>query len=319
MLQRIFRCILTFLRRVWGDQPVGWATLLPGLLLTALLLALPTGYEGAVIYQGTEKVRATVLATNEDTVISTGLIQTGEQVCTLRIEEGLFKGREVQGANLLSGSLSQDKIFARGDSAFVVVSYQGDTVTSVTMIDHYRITWEWVLALFFALLLILFAGPGGVRALLSFVITVLAIWKVMIPTCLKGGNPLVMGLLLVALLTVVIIVFVYGYDRRSLVAVLGSMLGTVTACGLGMLFTHLLKIHGAVMSDSETLLYAGYQNLDLTNIFMASIFIGAAGAMMDLAVDITSGVSEVVRKSRASAPGRRWAAVCASARRPWAP
>ena len=275
MLQRIFRSILTFLRRVWGDQPVGWATLLPGLLLTAVLLALPTGYEGAVIYQGTEKVRATVLATNEDTVISTGLIQTGEQVCTLRIEEGLFKGREVQGANLLSGSLSQDKIFAPGDSAFVVVSYQGDTVTSVTMIDHYRITWEWVLALFFALLLILFAGPGGVRALLSFVITVLAIWKVMIPTCLKGGNPLLMGLLLVALLTVVIIVFVYGYDRRSLVAVLGSMLGTVTACGL---------------------LYAGYQNLDLTNIFMASIFIGAAGAMMDLAVDITSGVSEVIRK-----------------------
>ena len=104
MLQRIFRSILTFLRRVWGDQPVGWATLLPGLLLTAVLLALPTGYEGAVIYQGTEKVRATVLATNEDTVISTGLIQTGEQVCTLRIEEGLFKGREVQGDNLLSGS-----------------------------------------------------------------------------------------------------------------------------------------------------------------------------------------------------------------------
>ena len=78
----------------------------------------------------------------------------------------------------------------------------------------------------------------------------------MIPTCLRGGNPLVTGLLLVALLTVVIIVFVYGYDRRSLVAVLGSMLGTVTACGLGMLFTRLLRIHGAVMSDSETLLYA---------------------------------------------------------------
>ena len=71
MLQRIFGAILRFLRRIWGDQPVGWATLLPGLLLTAVLLALPTGYEGAVIYQGTQKVRATVLATNEDTVIST--------------------------------------------------------------------------------------------------------------------------------------------------------------------------------------------------------------------------------------------------------
>ena len=306
MLQKIFGSFVRFLRRIWGDQPVGWSTLLPGLLLTVLLLALPTGYEGAVIYQGTQKVRATVLETNESAIISAGLIQTGEQYCTLRIEEGSFKGQITQGTNLLSGSLSQDKIFAPGDSAFVVVSYQGDAITSVTMIDHYRITWEGVLAAFFALLLILFAGPGGVRAMLSFVITVLSIWKVMIPTCLKGGNPILVALLIVALLTVVIIVFVYGYDRRSLVAVLGSMLGTVTACGLGMLFTNLLKIHGAVMSDSETLLYAGYQNLDLTHIFMASIFIGAAGAMMDLAVDITSGVSEVIRKK----PGiRPWEAV----------
>lgn len=296
MFANLCRAFIRFLRRLWGDQPVGWSTLLPGLLLTAILLALPTGYEGAVIYQGTQKVRATVLETNESAIISAGLIQTGEQYCTLRIEQGSFKGQVIQGTNLLSGSLSQDKIFEPGDSAFVVVSYKGDTITSVTMIDHYRITWEGVLALIFALLLILFAGPGGVRAMLSFVITVLAIWKIMIPTCLKGGNPMLVGLLIVALLTVVIIVFVYGYDRRSLVAVLGSMLGTVTACGLGMLFTNLLKIHGAVMSDSETLLYAGYQNLDLTHIFMASIFIGAAGAMMDLSVDITSGVSEVIRK-----------------------
>lgn len=296
MFANICRAFIRFLRRMWGDQPVGWSTLLPGLLLTAILLALPTGYEGAVIYQGTQKVRATVLETNESAIISAGLIQTGEQYCTLRIEQGSFKGQVIQGTNLLSGSLSQDKIFEPGDSAFVVVSYKGDSITSVTMIDHYRITWEGVLALIFALLLILFAGPGGVRAMLSFVITVLAIWKIMIPTCLKGGNPMLVGLLIVALLTVIIIVFVYGYDRRSLVAVLGSMLGTVTACGLGMLFTNLLKIHGAVMSDSETLLYAGYQNLDLTHIFMASIFIGAAGAMMDLSVDITSGVSEVIRK-----------------------
>ena len=50
------------------------------------------------------------------------------------------------------------------------------------------------------------------------------------------------------------------------------------------------RIHGAVMSYSESLLYAGYQHLNLTQIFMASIFIGASGAIMDLSVDITSAV-----------------------------
>lgn len=50
------------------------------------------------------------------------------------------------------------------------------------------------------------------------------------------------------------------------------------------------------MSNAESLLYSGYEHLDLTSIYMSSIFIGASGAMMDLAVDITSAVYEVVQK-----------------------
>lgn len=297
---------IRFFRMIWGGQPVGWKTLLPGLALTAVLLVLPTGFEGARIYQGTEKVRATVLEVDDSAIVDVGLVRTGEQSCLLRIEEGSFAGHKTRAANLLSGSLSQDKIFAPGDSAFVVVSHQNGRITTVTMIDHYRLHWEALLAILFAALLILFAGPGGLRALLSFVITVLAVWKIMIPACLRGRDPIGVGLALVTLLTVVIIVFVYGFDRRSLVAVLGSLLGVLTACALSMMFTGALQIHGAIMSDSESLLYSGYESLDLTRIFMATIFIGASGAMMDLSVDITSGISEVVRKKPGITP---WEAI----------
>ena len=292
-------------KKLWGAQTSSWRVLIPGILLTVILLLVPTGYEGALIYQDAEKVRATVLEVDNSTIINNGIIQNGEQYCTLRIEEGSFAGQVASGVNLLSGSLEQDKMFVPGDSALVVVSHADGAITSITMIDHYRISWELLLAAIFALLLILFAGPGGLRAILSFVITVLAIWKIMVPASLRGANPILVGLLLVALLTVVIIVFVYGFDKRSLSAILGSMLGTLTACVLGVAFTGLLHIHGAVMQDSESLLYAGYQDLNLTHIFMASIFIGAAGAMIDLSVDITSGICEVVRKK----PGiRPWEA-----------
>ena len=50
------------------------------------------------------------------------------------------------------------------------------------------------------------------------------------------------------------------------------------------------------MPNSESLLYNGYSYLNLTAIFTSSIFIGASGAMMDLAVDVTSAVNEVVKK-----------------------
>ena len=77
-------------------------------------------------------------------------------------------------------------------------------------------------------------------------------------------------------------------------AVSGAALGVLVTCLLGAVCTDLFQIHGAVMESSESLLYAGYQYLDLTRIFVASIFLGSSGAVMDLSVDICSAVYEVV-------------------------
>ena len=273
-----------------------WTQLIIGFLLAAILIAVPTGYEGALIYTESEKCKAEVISTDESSIISTGLIQSGEQICQLELLDGKFKGEKVSGINLLSGSLENDKIYSAGDEALVVVSYNDGGITSVTMTDHYRVDKEIILALMFVVLLILFAGKNGMFAVLSFVITVLMIWKILVPCYLKGMNPMWVGMGITVALTAVIIFLVYGVDKRTLTAFMGSMLGTVTTCVIGLIFTDLFKIHGAVMSYSETLLYCGYQHLNLTQIFTSGIFIGASGAMMALSVDITSAVHEVIQK-----------------------
>ncbi len=265
-------------------------------LLIVILIALPTGYEDAVIYQGTDKVKAKVLSTDESAVRSSGLIQSGEQYCEVELLEGKFKGDETRAVNMLSGSLESDKIFEEGDVAHVVVSYNDDGITSVTMNDHYRIDKELILAGIFILFLILFAGGTGLRAVCSFAITILTIWKILVPAYLGGANPILCGILITAFLTLLIIFFVYGFDMKTLAACGGAFLGVLVTCILGCVFTDAFKIHGAVMSYSESLLYAGYQDLSLTRIFMSAIFIGASGAMIDLSVDITSAVNEVVHK-----------------------
>lgn len=266
------------------------------LLAILILLLLPTGFEGALVYQEAERCTARVLSVDDSTIIDTGLVRSGEQRCQLEILDGMFQGQTVSGVNMLNGSLEQDKVFQPGDKALVVVSHDGDTITNVTMSDHYRLSWELVMAIGFAIFLILFAGPTGVRAIASFVLTVLTLWKVLVPLYLKGYNPIWIGLAITLFLTVLIIALVYGFDRRCWAAVSGSFLGILVTCVLGVLFTDLFQIHGAVMSYSESLLYSGYQDLNLTQTFMASIFIGASGAIMDLSVDITSAVYEVVEK-----------------------
>ncbi len=260
-----------------------------------LLVWMPTGFEGALQFRDEVKCKALILETDESLIVDTGLIRTGQQVCRIQFLSGKYKGMEAEG-NMLGGSLSLDKLFHPGDKAQALVSHEGDAIISVYLVDHFRLGGEALLAVAFAIFLICFAGMTGLRSVLSFIVTVLVLWKILIPMYLKGFDPILAGFAVTTLLTILIIALVYGFDRRLAAATGGALLGLGTAAFLAIITTKGFKIHGAVMPQSEGLLYSGYEYLNLTRIFMASVFVGASGSVMDLSVDITSAVNEVVKK-----------------------
>ena len=193
--------------KIQYNAPV-WACI----LFILFLFFLPTGYQE--IYREADQCVAKVLETDDSAIIDTGLVRSGEQRCKLEIISGKFKGEQTEGVNMLNGSLEQDKMFYPGDTAQVVVSYDGDEILMVTMIDHNRIPMELVMGAIFIIFLILFAGRTGIRAVLSFLLTILALWKILVPSYLKGYNPIWMGLIFTLILSLLIIALVYGFDRR---------------------------------------------------------------------------------------------------------
>lgn len=265
------------------------------LIAITLLTLLPNKFPQK-IYENTQRVSAKVLSTDESFIINTGLIKTGEQLCEIEILEGKFKGKVTRGTNRLSGSLEEDKIFQIGDKILVTLDYTGDEIRVATLVDHYRLNYEILLIAIFVVVLIGFAGIVGIKSILSFIFTVLVMWKVLIPLFLQGYNPVIVGIITTMILIITIIVLVYGIDKKSLAAIIGSLCGALVTCFMALFFVNKFKIHGAVMSYSESLLYSGYENLNLTQIFIASIFIASSGAVMDVAVDITSAVAEVIEK-----------------------
>ena len=82
--------ITPFLKR----QNSVFLTTLIGLILIGILICLPTGYEDALIYQGTERAVGKVVETDNSAIITSGLIQSGEQSCMLEIENGNFKAEK---------------------------------------------------------------------------------------------------------------------------------------------------------------------------------------------------------------------------------
>ncbi len=265
------------------------------LIAICILILIPSTFKEK-IYPNSERIPVKIISTDETYIIDTGLIRNGEQLCKVEILKGKFKNQVFEATNVLSGSLEKDKIFNPGDKALATLDYEVDEIKVITLVDHYRINYEIVLVIIFILFLVMFAGFVGLKAIFSFIFTILAIWKIMIPLFLKGFNPIAVGLVISVILTTAIIGLVFGIDKKSLASILGALLGLLITCLMSIFFVGKFKIHGAVIPYSESLLYAGFANLSLTNIFIASIFIASSGAVMDLAVDITSAVSEVVEK-----------------------
>lgn len=268
------------------------------LLAVFVLIMLPDRFVNPV-YSQFETSKARVISVNNNGIQRAGIVAYGEQRCVVELLDGSYKGTVAEAMNMLSGALGTDKQYRAGDIALVTVGgIQGQGVYKISMVDHYRLNYQLFLAGAFMLLLIVLAGWIGVRAILAFLFTVLCIWKMLIPFLLAGYQPILCGLLITAILTTVIIILVYGFDRRFVAATLGSLLGTGLTALLAIIFVSMSKIHGAVMDYSESLLYTGFQ-LNLTEIFIASIFIASSGAVMDIAVDITSAVYEVIEANPA--------------------
>ncbi len=266
------------------------------IILCVIAWCLPTGFEEK-IDKNSVRCRGEVLDVDNSNVLQHGMVKTGEQKVALKIKNGPFKGRTFDAENQLLGQMDRDKIFRKGDTAFVVLTVDPDgNVIYVNPQAHYRIGIEIFLLSVFALLLIAFGGFTGLKALLSFLFSALVIWKVLIPSLLKGWDPILVTLGITAILCAAIIFLVAGVNRKGTTAFCGCFAGILTSCGMAFYFTQSLHLHGAVMPFAETLLYSGFGHLDLTRIYIAAVFIACSGAVMDLGVDVAASMNEVVEK-----------------------
>ncbi len=263
-------------------------------LLCTVLATVPTGFEGAVAQESIH-AKARVLAVDNDDLQRLSLITVGAQFLKVKLLSGPHQGMVIKAINQLQGKMEFDEMHRVNEKVLVEYRFKGDRTTGYTR-GHYRLELELLLTLLFAVFLIAVAGWTGFKALLSFVFAGLAIWKLLIPLFLKNHDPFTVAILVVALLTASVSFLVGGINRRGLVTFLGSFSGLVFASILACVFSRGFRIHGAVRPLSESLLYAGFPDLDLTRIFVSGIIIACSGAVMDLAMDISASMHEILEK-----------------------
>jgi len=258
------------------------------------LFYLPTGFEKNLIQ--TEKAKARIISVDNSIIENTTIIKLGSQRLETEIIQGRYKGNKIEIFNQLTGKMDFDEIYNEGQEIMVEFSIdeKGNIISGLAR-GTYRLENIFLLFLLFSGLLFVAAGWTGFKALLSFVFTALLLWKVMVPLFLKGYDPVWIAMAIITCLVLTISFLIGGFTRLGIVTALGAITGLLLTCILAQIFIQPFRIHGAVLPFSENLLFSGF-NVNLSKIFIASIFIASAGAVLDLAMDLAAAMNEIKEK-----------------------
>lgn len=130
---------------------------------------------------GGTPLRARVVSVDDSAITLTGLIEYGTQNLEVEILDGDASGKRFRASNELRAQLELDKKFRAGDIAMVTWPAGGAKEGEVLVArDHWRLGWTALLFGAFCLLLVLFGGWTGAKALFSFVFSCFAVWKLLI-------------------------------------------------------------------------------------------------------------------------------------------
>ncbi|EKU48236.1 hypothetical protein C273_06002 [Staphylococcus massiliensis S46] len=168
---------------------------------------------------------------------------------------------------------------SKGDSQPYILEKKRDTLV--------------IAVLGFFLLTLLFVGRKiGLTSILSLVINTalifLAIW---LHQHMLALNLFVIMSVMTVISTIITLLLVTGFKKRTLVTILSTLLGTFISIGILALVIQLTKGSGI---KYETL---SFLTMPPKTIFLSSVLIGSLGAVMDVAITIASGMYEIHQRS----------------------
>jgi uncharacterized membrane protein len=151
-----------------------------------------------------------------------------------------------------------------------------------------------VLLVFFIGLLVLIGGLKGFRALIALTLTMLAILKILLPAILLGYSPILVSILISIGVILVSIPLIAGWNKKAVSAIVGTFSGVLIAGILAYVVSVLAGLTGLSMDEASMLSYIP-QNIELNfvGLLFATNILGALGAVMDVAVSISSAIWEL--------------------------
>lgn len=234
--------------------------------------------------------KARVLEVLQDNLQENGS-RAGDQIVSLQIQSGDHAG-EIVKANCPNGLLFGT--VCRPGMDVVVIS---STVGSLDLHTVYNADRSWPIYLYIAAFLVLLSiigGKKGLKSAVALVFTFICFVCLFFPMIFRGIWPVVAAVVTSGVVLAATMYLLNGWSKKSMVAFAATLGGILTAGLAAILFGHAVNLSGYNVSNIENLMFVAQNTMiDVGQILFAGILFASLGAVMDIAMDVTSACAEI--------------------------
>ena len=247
------------------------------------------------------EAQAIVIEVGEVKDIQTGSVTDTVQEVTVEILDGEYETEEFTTNYILSydidGKIKGYELEV-GDKVIVQIIEDENGNVSATVQDVSRNFYIILMFALFLLIIVLVGGKQGVKAIVGLMVTILAVYYILIKGIYAGKNAIWMTILSSAVIIGLTFVIIGGFSKKILTAALGTLGGVVSSGIFAMIFSYLAKLSGACEEAIQLSMNMTTVNFNFRDLIFAGIVISALGACMDVGMSIASSLDEIKNKTK---------------------
>jgi uncharacterized membrane protein len=270
--------------------------LYPGILLLMLLIASgcasrnPAGDDGDPprdeVMVGTV---VTVTEKQETEIMGQAYIR---QRLALMVTSGSRRGDVVMADHEFA--VDTQSAYGPGDRLYVIRSEEVDGRAGYYIVGYDRGFRLALMFLLFVVLVVLIGRKGGARALLGMVLSFVVILAFILPRISTGQSPVLVAVLGAGLVMPASYYLAHGVNRKTTVALAGSLIGLTLTGLLAVLFVDGARLTGTASEEVGFLQALHPVDIDARGLLLAGMVISVLGVLDDITV-AQSGIVEQLR------------------------
>ncbi len=264
--------------------------------LAILLFALPAGAQFDDEHYEPEKeffYRGRVLEVDESREEEHDYYTIIEQEVTVRLTSGPYSGEEIRIFNtFFAGDPVFDFLLEEGQEVIVVTVGEEGSFERAYVQDMARDRGVYYLVAVFLVALLLVGRMKGLKTIITLGVTILLVFRFLLPLLLMGYSPILLAVFTATLAVTFTLLVIGGFNKKSLVAIVGTISGVVVAGLMAFWAGSLARLTGFGTHEAQMLYFMDH-TIDFRGLLFAGIIIGSLGAIIDIGMSVASAAAEI--------------------------